>query len=64
MSLPLRDVYEQPTLADLLPSVIASAGAAGEHNRLELTDCARTVVLLVDGMDGTCCNATAVPHPF
>ncbi|WP_068160859.1 alkaline phosphatase family protein [Rhodococcus phenolicus] len=50
MGVPLRDVYEQPTLADLLPSVLASAGVTAERNRLDLTDCARTVVLLVDGM--------------
>ncbi|MGX6509732.1 alkaline phosphatase family protein [Rhodococcus sp. SJ-2] len=50
MSLPLRDVYAEPTLADLLPSVLASAGVAGEMNRLGLAECSRTVVLLVDGM--------------
>lgn len=50
MSLPLRDVYAEPTLADLMPSVLASAGVAGESNRLDLSACAHTVVLLVDGM--------------
>lgn len=50
MSLPLRDVYAEPTLADLMPSVLASSGVAGESNRLELAAADHTVVLLVDGM--------------
>lgn len=50
MTLPLRDVYAEPTLADVIPSVLASAGVPGERNRLGLTDSAHTVVLLVDGM--------------
>ncbi|UYP18793.1 alkaline phosphatase family protein [Rhodococcus sp. Z13] len=50
MSLPLRDVYAEPTLADLMPSVLASAGVAGEANRLALAPSDHTVVLLVDGM--------------
>ncbi|MGW0024766.1 alkaline phosphatase family protein [Rhodococcus sp. NPDC003383] len=64
MSLPLRDVYEQPTLADLLPSVLASAGVAGERNRLELTECARTVVLLVDGMGWNLLQRNSNAAPF
>jgi hypothetical protein len=42
--------YGESSLADLLPSVLASLGVAGEPNPLELADTARTVVLLVDGL--------------
>lgn len=64
MSLPLRDVYAEPTLADLMPSVLTSAGVAGENNRLDLTSADRTVVLLVDGMGWELLqrNRTAAPY--
>ena len=42
--------YGEASLADLLPSVLASLGVPGEQNPLQLSDSARTVVLLVDGM--------------
>src|SRR5574340_92446 len=45
-----RHIYAEPTLADVMPSVLASLGVAGERNRLELSTCAHTVVFLVDGM--------------
>lgn len=64
MSLPLRDVYAEPTLADLLPSVLASAGAAGEANRLGLDTCTRTVVLLVDGMGWELLQRNRKAAPF
>lgn len=64
MSVPLRDVYSEPTLADLLPSVLASAGVPGESNRLDLTDCARTVVLLVDGMGWNLLQRNSTSAPF
>lgn len=42
--------YGSAALSDVLPSVLASMGVAGEPNPLGLGDVARTVVLLVDGM--------------
>jgi len=42
--------YGEAALADVLPSVLASLGVAGEPNTLQLPDTARAVVLLVDGM--------------
>jgi hypothetical protein len=42
--------YGEAALADVLPSVLASLGVAGEPNPLGLEDTARTVLLLVDGM--------------
>lgn len=42
--------YGEAALSDVLPSVLASLGVAGEPNPLGLSDSARTVVLLVDGM--------------
>ena len=51
MSVPLTvPRYGQASLADVLPSVLASLGVPGEQNPLELDDTARAVVLLVDGM--------------
>ena len=48
---PLPQVrYGEASLADVLPSVLASLGVAGEPNPLGLADTARAVVLLVDGM--------------
>ncbi|WP_435278178.1 alkaline phosphatase family protein [Rhodococcus yananensis] len=64
MSVPLRDVYAEPTLADLLPSVLASAGVVGENNRLGLADCTRTVVLLVDGMGWNLLQRNSAAAPF
>lgn len=42
--------YGEAALSDVLPSVLASLGVAGEPNPLELPDAARTVLLLVDGL--------------
>lgn len=42
--------YGEAALADVLPSVLASLGVAGEPNPLGLADVARTVLLLVDGL--------------
>jgi hypothetical protein len=42
--------YGEAALADVMPSVLASLGVAGEPNPLQLPDTARAVVLLVDGM--------------
>ncbi|MFP5220137.1 MAG: alkaline phosphatase family protein [Actinomycetes bacterium] len=42
--------YDEASLSDVLPSVLASLGVAGERGPLQLADVARTVVLLVDGM--------------
>ena len=64
MTLPLRDVYAEPTLADVMPSVLASAGVSGERNRLELTDSAHTVVLLVDGMGWELLQRNKAAAPF
>ncbi|WP_072688930.1 alkaline phosphatase family protein [Rhodococcus marinonascens] len=50
VSAPQLDVYSQPTLSTLMPSVLASLGAAGEANRLHLPDSRHTVVLLIDGL--------------
>ncbi|MEV0945303.1 nucleotide pyrophosphatase/phosphodiesterase family protein [Rhodococcus sp. NPDC049939] len=50
VSAPPLDVYSQPTLSALMPSVLASLGVAGEANRLSLPDSRHTVVLLIDGL--------------
>lgn len=42
--------YGAASLADLMPSVLASLGVPGEPAALELADAQRVVVLLVDGM--------------
>ncbi|WP_213933188.1 alkaline phosphatase family protein [Rhodococcus sp. B50] len=64
MSLPLRDVYAEPTLADLMPSVLSSAGVAGENNRLDLAPADHTVVLLVDGMGWELLQRNAKAAPY
>lgn len=64
MDLPLHDVYAEPTLADLMPSVLASAGVPGEANRLALPEQSRTVVLLVDGMGWNLLRRNAAAAPF
>lgn len=47
---PHLDVYSEPTLSTLMPSVLASLGVGGEPNLLCLPASARTVVLLIDGL--------------
>ncbi|WP_241665652.1 alkaline phosphatase family protein [Prescottella subtropica] len=62
--LPLRDVYSEPTLADVLPSVLAALGVPGEANRLALPDAARVVVLLVDGLGWNLLRRNTDAAPF
>ncbi|WP_433608230.1 alkaline phosphatase family protein [Prescottella agglutinans] len=62
--LPLRDVYAEPTLADVLPSVLASSGVPGEHNRLGLPETDRTVVLLIDGLGWNLLRRNLDAAPF
>ena len=42
--------YGSSSLADLMPSVLASLGVPGERSPLQLPEAARAVVLLVDGL--------------
>lgn len=56
--------YGEASLADVLPSVLASLGVAGEPNPLQLADTARTVVLLVDGMGWELLRRHADAAPF
>ena len=60
----MRDVYAEPTLADVLPSVLAASGVPGEHNRLRLPDADRTVVLLVDGLGWNLLRRNGDAAPF
>ncbi|WP_430334663.1 alkaline phosphatase family protein [Rhodococcus sp. ACT016] len=62
--LPLHDVYAEPTLADVLPSVLASSGVPGEHNRLGLSETERTVVLLIDGLGWNLLRRNVDAAPF
>ena len=56
--------YGEASLADVLPSVLASLGVAGEPNPLALADTARAVVLLVDGMGWELLRRHADAAPF
>lgn len=62
--LPLRNLYDEPALADVLPSVLASLGVPGESNRLGLSDVGRTVVLLVDGLGWNLLRRNVDAAPF
>ncbi|WP_408014510.1 alkaline phosphatase family protein [Rhodococcus spongiicola] len=62
--LPLRDVYTEPTLADVLPSVLAASGVPGEANQLQLTEADRTVVLLIDGLGWNLLRSNVDAAPF
>ncbi|WP_408014637.1 alkaline phosphatase family protein [Rhodococcus xishaensis] len=62
--LPLRDVYTEPTLADVLPSVLAASGVPGEANQLQLTEADRTVVLLIDGLGWNLLRGNVDAAPF
>ncbi len=62
--LPLRDVYAEPTLADVLPSVLSSLGAPGEANRLDIPESDRTVVLLIDGLGWNLLRRNLDAAPF
>ncbi|GAA3168190.1 hypothetical protein GCM10020255_055000 [Rhodococcus baikonurensis] len=61
---PLLDVYSQPTLSTLAPSVLASLGVGGEANRLDLNPSKKTVILLVDGMGANLLARNAEHAPF
>ncbi|AZI60617.1 alkaline phosphatase family protein [Rhodococcus sp. NJ-530] len=61
---PLLDVYSQPTLSTLAPSVLASLGVSGEANRLDLNPSKKTVILLVDGMGANLLARNAEHAPF
>ncbi|QHE70734.1 alkaline phosphatase family protein [Rhodococcus sp. WAY2] len=61
---PALDVYSQPTLSTLMPSVLASLGVAGEANPLELPDSRHTVVLLLDGLGWNALNQHRDHAPF
>ena len=56
--------YGDGTLSDLMPSVLASLGVAGERNGLQLPDARRTVVLLVDGMGAELLRRAPDAAPF
>jgi hypothetical protein len=56
--------YGEASLADLLPSVLASLGVPGERNPLDLVESRRTVVLLVDGMGWELLRRHADVAPF
>ncbi|MFC9515362.1 alkaline phosphatase family protein [Nocardiaceae bacterium NPDC056970] len=62
--LPLRDVYAEPTLADVLPSVLASLGVPDETDRLGLPESDRTVVLLIDGLGWNLLRRNLDAAPF
>jgi hypothetical protein len=61
---PLLDVYSQPTLSTLAPSILASLGVTGEANRLNLPPSKRTVILLVDGMGANLLSRNAEHAPY
>jgi hypothetical protein len=56
--------YGRASLSDLLPSVLASLGIAGEADALGLPDAARAVVLLVDGLGAELLRRHADEAPF
>nr|WP_254699053.1 nucleotide pyrophosphatase/phosphodiesterase family protein [Rhodococcus sp. SGAir0479] len=62
--LPVRDVYAEPTLADVLPSVLASLGLPGETDRLGLPAAHRTVVLVIDGLGWNLLRRNVDAAPF
>jgi hypothetical protein len=56
--------YGECALADVMPSALAALGVPAEPNTLELTDTARIVVLLVDGLGWTRLKRNGVAAPF
>jgi hypothetical protein len=56
--------YGRSSLAELLPSVLASLGVAGEPGALALAPTARAVVLLVDGLGARLLRRHADAAPF
>jgi hypothetical protein len=56
--------YGDAALADVLPSALAALGLPGEPNPLGLSDTARVVVLLVDGLGWQALRRHADAAPF
>jgi hypothetical protein len=56
--------YGECALADVMPSALAALGVPGEPNTLALPDCARVVVLLVDGLGWTRLRRHHAAAPF
>src|ERR1700722_15080491 len=56
--------YGESSLADVLPSVLAALGVAGERNVLELQPADCLVVLLVDGLGWELLREHADHAPF
>lgn len=64
MGEPTAPAYGSASLADLLPSVLASLGLDGEPAPIALPDTARAVVLLVDGLGAELLRRHASEAPF
>ena len=64
MTAPQVPAYGRAALSDVLPSVLASLGVAGEPNALALPDTGRVVVLLVDGLGELLLRRHAELAPF
>jgi hypothetical protein len=61
---PLVPAYGSTALGDLMPSVLAAAGVAGEDDRLGLAAARRTLVVLVDGMGDQLLRAHPDEAPY
>ena len=64
MTEPTRPAYGSGALSDLMPSVLASLGVAGEPDVLGLRPVERAVVLLVDGLGAELLRRHAELAPF
>lgn len=64
MSTPEAPAYGSAALSDLMPSVLASLGVAGEPRTVDLPDTARAVVLLVDGLGARLLERHAEVAPY
>lgn len=64
MMLPPAPRYGGAALADVGPSLLASLGVADEPNTLGLTDTARAVLFVVDGLGWTLLRAQADAAPY
>ena len=62
--MPEAPAYGRSSLADLMPSVLASLGVPGERDVLHLPQTARAVVLLVDGLGAELLRRHAELAPF
>src|SRR5690606_18718826 len=56
--------YGRASLADVMPSVLASLGVEGERNVLQLPPSRRTVLLLVDGLGAVLLRQHTDQAPF